>query len=327
MNYYERHLGDYAKDTGHLSMLEHGAYTLLLDRYYSTEAGIPADQVHRIVRARSKEEKKAVDTVLKEFFVLESGIWINYRAEEEIERYRDGDSEREERKINQKERTRRHREERKRLFSDLRNFNVVPPYDINVNELRTLHKKVCNGHVTVTETSRERISNVDVTAIHNPDTIHHINTNSAATDSEVLGPADFPAATPDELKKPKKPPLRNIEISLLLRNLGVKPMTGQHPFCIELAQNPKATDDVLKAAVEHARQQKGEGVDIHPNYLKAILPDYLDPKPKKEKGWWASNEGIERKGRELGMQARAGEGYLEYVQRLHEEIRKRKGAA
>jgi uncharacterized protein YdaU (DUF1376 family) len=33
VNYYERHLGDYAKDAGHLSMLEHGAYSLLLDRY------------------------------------------------------------------------------------------------------------------------------------------------------------------------------------------------------------------------------------------------------------------------------------------------------
>ncbi len=30
MNYYERHLGDYAKDTAHLTMIEHGAYTLLL---------------------------------------------------------------------------------------------------------------------------------------------------------------------------------------------------------------------------------------------------------------------------------------------------------
>ena len=44
MNYYERHLGDYAKDAGHLSMLEHGAYSLLLDRYYTTEQPIPADQ-------------------------------------------------------------------------------------------------------------------------------------------------------------------------------------------------------------------------------------------------------------------------------------------
>ena len=44
VNYYERHLGDYARDTAHLTMVEHGAYTLLLDRYYATESPIPADQ-------------------------------------------------------------------------------------------------------------------------------------------------------------------------------------------------------------------------------------------------------------------------------------------
>jgi uncharacterized protein YdaU (DUF1376 family) len=86
MNYYERHLGDYAKDTAHLSMLEHGAYNLLLDRYYSTETGIPASQAHRVARARSKEEKQAVDDVLSEFFTFDDGVWINQRAEEEIAR-------------------------------------------------------------------------------------------------------------------------------------------------------------------------------------------------------------------------------------------------
>lgn len=84
MNYYERHLGDYAKDTGHLTMLEHGAYTLLLDRYYSTEQGIPADQAHRIARARSKEERAAVDSVLAEFFTLTDGVWTKGRVQEEI---------------------------------------------------------------------------------------------------------------------------------------------------------------------------------------------------------------------------------------------------
>lgn len=84
MNYYEHHLGDYAKDTGHLSMLEHGAYRLLLDRYYSTEEGIPAAQAHRLARARSDEERQAVDVVLDEFFELIEGVWINRRAEEEI---------------------------------------------------------------------------------------------------------------------------------------------------------------------------------------------------------------------------------------------------
>jgi uncharacterized protein YdaU (DUF1376 family) len=84
MNYYERHLGDYAKDTAHLSMLEHGAYSLLLDRYYSTEAGIPEDQAHRVARAKTRDEKSAVDSILREFFILTDGIWINRRADEEI---------------------------------------------------------------------------------------------------------------------------------------------------------------------------------------------------------------------------------------------------
>ena len=84
MNYYERHLGDYARDAGHLTMLEHGAYTLLLDRYYTTEQGIPADQAHRVCRARTRDEKEAVDTVLAEFFTLSDGVWRNGRAEREV---------------------------------------------------------------------------------------------------------------------------------------------------------------------------------------------------------------------------------------------------
>lgn len=84
MNYYERHLGDYARDTGHLSMLEHGAYNLLLDRYYVTEAGIPEDQIYRVARARTKEERDAVDTVIREFFYLADGVWVKDRCEEEI---------------------------------------------------------------------------------------------------------------------------------------------------------------------------------------------------------------------------------------------------
>ena len=88
MNYYERHLGDYARDAGHLSMIEHGAYSLLLDRIYTTEEGIPADQAHRVCRARSKEERAAVDAVLQEFFTLSDGVWTNSRAAKEITKMR-----------------------------------------------------------------------------------------------------------------------------------------------------------------------------------------------------------------------------------------------
>lgn len=86
MNYYERHLGDYAKDTGHLSLLEHGVYTLLLDRYYATECGIPEDQAHRLARARTAEERAAVDAVLADFFILTDSVWVNRRVAEELEK-------------------------------------------------------------------------------------------------------------------------------------------------------------------------------------------------------------------------------------------------
>jgi uncharacterized protein YdaU (DUF1376 family) len=86
MNYYERHLGDYAKDAGHLSLLEHGAYTLLMDRYYSAERGIPEGQAYRIARAVTPAEKRAVDTVLAEFFTLREGLWINAGIDEKIEK-------------------------------------------------------------------------------------------------------------------------------------------------------------------------------------------------------------------------------------------------
>lgn len=84
VNYYERHLGDYARDTGHLTMLEHGAYTILLDRFYATGAGIPADKVHRLARAKTPAEIAAVDVVLSDFFCLVDGAWVNNRAAEEL---------------------------------------------------------------------------------------------------------------------------------------------------------------------------------------------------------------------------------------------------
>ena len=153
MNYYERHLGDYAKDTAHLSMLEHGAYTLLLDRYYGTEAGIPADQVYRVARAKSKPERDAVDAVLAEFFTMVDGAWVKNRVEVEIQRYRDSIPAAEEKKLNDKERQRRARQRRKALFNELRELGAVMPWDASTSELQTelLRVKSQPSHTPVTE--------------------------------------------------------------------------------------------------------------------------------------------------------------------------------
>lgn len=91
MNYYEHHLGDYLRDTAHLSMVEDGAYRRLLDAYYIKELPLPkaVRDVYRLVRAGSKVEKDAVSIVLSEFFSEDANGWRHKRCDTEIARYQD----------------------------------------------------------------------------------------------------------------------------------------------------------------------------------------------------------------------------------------------
>lgn len=142
---------------------------------------------------------------------------------------------------------------------------------------------------------------------------------SSDTSSSVGATA---AEKTDDDKIPEKPRTRHVEVSILLRNLSVKPMTSMHPNCIEWAENPRITDELLTAAVETARQYKPEG-DIHPNYLAPIVTELLQPK-RDDNSWKRSNEGIERKGRELGLFATRNEDYKGFADRISKEIDKRK---
>lgn len=85
INFYKRHIGDYIKDAGHLTLLEHGIYARLMDVYYTREAGIPEDKAARLIGARSKDELQALSNVLDEFFTKVDGLWTQNRCEEEIE--------------------------------------------------------------------------------------------------------------------------------------------------------------------------------------------------------------------------------------------------
>lgn len=91
MNYYEHHLGDYFKDAGHLSMIEHGAYRLLLDAYYIREMPLPLSvkDCCKLARATSKAEREAVEYVLRQFFQEQEDGWHQDRADREIVRYKD----------------------------------------------------------------------------------------------------------------------------------------------------------------------------------------------------------------------------------------------
>ena len=87
MHYYSRHIGDYARDTGHLSVYEHGVYALLLDRLYGTEKPITVRDAIQIIRPATKKERESVNRVLADFFTLTAAGYINKRAIAEIEKY------------------------------------------------------------------------------------------------------------------------------------------------------------------------------------------------------------------------------------------------
>lgn len=90
MHYYQHNIGDYRRDTVHLSLLEHGVYRQLLDMYYLSESPIPREtqQVIRRLSARTQDEINAVEIILNEFFSLTDDGWIHKRCDMEIADYR-----------------------------------------------------------------------------------------------------------------------------------------------------------------------------------------------------------------------------------------------
>lgn len=90
MNFYKRYPGDYACDTRHLEYHEHGAYTLLLDHYYSTERPLPANEaeIFKIMCAKTEIEKAAIRSVLSQFFTHSKRGYSHKRCGEEIKKYK-----------------------------------------------------------------------------------------------------------------------------------------------------------------------------------------------------------------------------------------------
>lgn len=90
VHYYNFNIGDYRRDTSHLSLLEHGVYRQLLDSYYLDEKPIETKSVIRRLSIISEDEKLALKNVLSDFFeVSECGnFYIHNRANEDIKRYR-----------------------------------------------------------------------------------------------------------------------------------------------------------------------------------------------------------------------------------------------
>lgn len=91
MHYYQFNIGDYRRDTAHLSHLEHGIYRSLIDTYMLEESPLPGDmkELERKHSIRTANEKKALRNVLKDFFKFENSMFLHSRCDEDIISYRD----------------------------------------------------------------------------------------------------------------------------------------------------------------------------------------------------------------------------------------------
>ena len=90
MHYYQHNIGDFDKDTRHLSRVERSIYRDLIEYYYTIEKPLPLDLqvICRKIIAKSNEESTSVEQVLNEFFNETPIGWYHVRCEEELERFR-----------------------------------------------------------------------------------------------------------------------------------------------------------------------------------------------------------------------------------------------
>lgn len=155
MNYYEHHIGDYDKNTSHLTACEDGIYSRLIRRYYDKEQPLPADveQVKRLVRARDKQERKAVDDILAEFFELRTDGWHHKVCDAVLDAYRAGEPERMARKKNEETRLARHRDERAILFAVINAAGEHLAWNTSIHELRKAAERIQRGADSSSSTS------------------------------------------------------------------------------------------------------------------------------------------------------------------------------
>lgn len=136
MHYYKRNIGDYAKKAGKLTMLQHGAYTLLIDACYDRERFPTLEDAMDWTWAETDEEKKAIEVVLRRFFKLVDGFYVQDRIAEELESYR-ALSEANSRIARQRENAKRER----RVNEACKSVNESAP---NHKPLTTNHKPLTN---------------------------------------------------------------------------------------------------------------------------------------------------------------------------------------
>lgn len=269
MNYYPHHVGDFNNATRHLTRVERSIYRDLIDLYYDTEMPLSLDfaVLCRRVIARDDEEKAAVEQILNEFFIKTDKGWTHKRCDEEIQKYREGLEKsaaggKAKASKNAASKVQAERDE----DSHQRGLSVGADAALKAQASSNVQAGCAQGASNVREGCEQDASTLREAANQNQNQNHIKTLDKSLVNSTSGGDAESGVE--------RLEPSRNVAISILLRDGGIKPMTGMHPFAVEWAEKG-VTNDILSAAIDNARTYKPTG-DISPNYLKPIIEQLLD---------------------------------------------------
>lgn len=188
--------------------------------------------------------------------------------------------------------------------------SAAPVLGKNMKKNRVINRGLAKNLVT-----RSLPDSNEKVAIQQPDGYH-------LAQGEGEGEGEKLSVTPSEVREPAEAQAsRRGALAGMLRQLGVK-VTSQDPRVVQLAEQG-VTDAQAREAVDRARLHKPEG-PIPMGYLEPVLRDVVAGKGgSKGPSWWTSNEGIDAKGREIGLSPGTHEDYAAFADRIKREIVRR----
>jgi uncharacterized protein YdaU (DUF1376 family) len=304
MNYYEHHIGDYSQATSHLSFIEDATYSRLIRKYYATEKPMPVDikTVQRLVNARSKEEKNAVELVLNEFFILTNDGWRQGRCDHEIARFKD-------------------KQAKAKRSADSR-------------------WQPSNATATTAEIKLDLDTNASCVRIAealptqcSPDTNHQSPISKHQSIKSMGGGSA--KNIPESVLLKKKEDLGGLGVlgdmhkrfAELISKEGASVSVDDCRIKDMVATGASEADVIGAISIAREMRKKiSTASPINAGYVLAIVKCEMKKRSVTTTGelaWWKTNDGIDAKGRELLMRAQGSESYESYKTRIFAELRKR----
>lgn len=82
----------------------------------------------------------------------------------------------------------------------------------------------------------------------------------------------------------------------------------------------------MKRATKFALESRSKNSRARAEADKQAYLSGVRPRAIVKDAWWVSNEGVEKRARELGLQARAGEGWAQFKARVQQAAKDREAA-